>query len=144
MRAFILVSLIFLGGCSVIEKQYNNSVWTDVGGQISTEELQKMFDEYNVKYFNGKLHCKMHWFKSKDLNGQTCILPWGTEIFIADDIDRDRLPKTLIHEMCHVSYMCLSNRGHCRGFRDEVRRVANLSGYKPEEIYWQITDYKDE
>jgi hypothetical protein len=143
MKGFIFaLFLISCSGCSVLEKQYNDTVWTSEEG-MTTAELQKLFDEYNVKYFEGKLNCKVHWFKSETLNGQMCFLPWGKEIFIAYNIDKDRIRKTMLHEMCHANYTCITHGGHCRGFRDEVRRVAKLSGYPANEIFWRLDEFKD-
>jgi hypothetical protein len=85
---------------------------------------QDLFDEYNAKYFGGRLpryRVRFVEFSLDRLGWEGECLPKRRLIRIREQLPKGtNLERVLLHEMCHIG-----NLGHGPRFRDQLRRLSN-------------------
>jgi predicted SprT family Zn-dependent metalloprotease len=101
---------------------------------MNLPDLNKMYKEYNKKYFDSKLpqDTKVKWSKQLKTCAGNCY-PLGKEIklavFYAEQYPNE-IKNVLIHEMIH-----LIDRTHGKTFKSEMERINKLD----KSIYIKLT-----
>ena len=89
---------------------------------MTQEELQNAFDDFNEKFWDGKIDFKVRVIPNrKTFKGQTWL---DRGIIDICDGREDWIP-TLLHEMCHA----YTDEAHTPKWRAEVERIEKLTGY---------------
>ena len=107
------------------------------GAQGRHFNLDRLFDELNVKYFAGELH-KPHigWSLRGWRRQFGCYDPGPNQILLNRRLDRPRIPQcvveyVLFHEMLHVKHPTRRSGctlvSHSREFREEEKRFAEFA-----------------
>lgn len=118
---------------------------------VSDPKLQKLFADYNKRYFGGRLprETVVRWSRkvaSECLEGQCFGYPrW--EILLRPGLKRDEeeLRGTLLHEMVHLledveDPLTLTDGGHGTWFKRQMRRLERQGALKIRVIKYGVSD----
>ena len=106
--------------------------------EITKEDLQRSFDEYNQLYFDGKLKSVNLGFLSKSFKTIVGVFEFeidnnwhvknpSIKVSKRIDWDEDKLKSVLLHEMAHfsVTQKCRKNKKHSLAYIKECKRIES-------------------
>lgn len=106
--------------------------------EITKEDLQRRFDEYNELYFDGKLKSAKMGFLSKsyktivgifefEIDNNRRVKDPSIKISKRIDWDEEKLRRTLLHEMAHfsVTQKYKKNKKHGIAYIKECKRLES-------------------
>ena len=106
--------------------------------EITKEDLQRRFDEYNQLYFDGKLKSAKMGFLSKsfktlvgtfefEIDKNRSVKNPSIKISKRVDWDEEKLRRTLLHEMAHfsVTQKYRKNKKHGLAYIKECKRIES-------------------
>lgn len=101
---------------------------------MTEAQLVEHYNEYNRRYFDSKLQCKVRFNKRATTRQLGCFKPSTNEIVINPILNGTvKLYNTLLHEMCHAEVTRLygtSAQPHGREWQTIALRVGNAANEK--------------
>jgi predicted SprT family Zn-dependent metalloprotease len=142
------------------------TVWEEKMKRVSDPKLQRIFADYNGRYFEGRLpqETVIRWSRKVTEKGFLgWFSPWALEICLRPGLRRDEeeLRHVLLHEMVHLKlgesarragnrlarYLAHDEKGlqrldHDRAFKREMRRLERQGALKIRVIKWAAEPIK--
>jgi hypothetical protein len=111
--------------------------WNLIKGPLSVDEISKLANEYQDKYFAGqKLTVSIQVTDSPQFHGAGCYEPAAKKIWLAERVTQfeNTLKIALLHEMIHANMHARGfdadpNHEHPHEFKAEVKRLMALGAY---------------